>query len=134
MRRFIAIMVMLVGFTAFLPMSSAELDNVVFGCNYTISMSIGGEEFEVSHQDRVRSGSAIPFEMQGLMLRLRVSEASTESAKVEFVLLEKSDDDWHEIYVSPPSFEAKYGTPTEFKFQDDIVTIAAYLSVSIVMS
>lgn len=95
-------------------------------------MLIDGEEFKVSHQDRVLSGSAIPFEMQGLMLELRVSEASAESAKIEFILSEKSDDAWHEIYVSPPSIEAKYETPTEFTFKDDIVTIAAYVSVSIV--
>ena len=75
----------------------ADQDTIVFGCNYTISMSIDGEDFEVSHQDRVRNGSAIPFDMQDFLLQLRVTEATSDTAMVELVLSEKTDGNWHEI-------------------------------------
>ena len=58
MRHFVNSLVVLLTFFACFQIALADQDTIVFGCNYTISMSIDGEDFEVSHQDRVRNGSA----------------------------------------------------------------------------
>jgi len=103
---------------------------VVFGCNYTLSASIDGQDFSVSHQDRVKSGSAIPFYFQDYLLQLRVTEASAEMATIELILSEKSAGGWHQIYASPPSFTVNLGVPTDFKHNDDVAEFDVSLIVS----
>ena len=103
---------------------------VVFGCNYTLSASIDGQDFTVSHQDRVRSGSAIPFHFQDYLLHLRITQAASEKATVELILSERTPDGWHQIYASPPTFTVNLGAPTEFNHEDDVAKFDISLIVS----
>ena len=111
------------------PLLAAD-SSIVFGCNYTLSVQIDGQEFSVSHQDRVRNGSSIPFNLQDYFLELRITEADSESATVELVLSEKTLDGWHQIYATPPSFVVNLGAPAEFEHSDDIAKFEVALIVS----
>lgn len=103
---------------------------IVFACNYTVSVTIDGKEFEVSHQDRVRSGSYIPLHLEDYVLALRIISAADDSAIVELVLSEESNGKKTEIYTSPPSFSAKLGMPVDFQHSDAIAQFDVSLIVS----
>jgi len=117
-------LVLILAFLSLMEASSSRVQaenlTVIFGCNYTISVSIDGQEFSVSHRDRVSSGGAIPFNLQDFLFQLRITEFDAETAKVELVLSEKTEDGWHQIYATPPSFIVNLGIPTDFRHSDDI--------------
>ena len=130
MKRFLVLLLCLAAMSLGSGSLLADNASVVFGCNYTISVSIDGQEFLVSHQDRVRNGSAIPFNFQDYQLHLRITEAESETATVELVLSEKTDVGWHQIYASPPSFTVNLGAPADFEYKDDIAIFKVSLIVS----
>ena len=131
-RLFVVMISSLAMSSAFGPLLAAD-PSIVFGCNYSLSVQIDGQEFSVSHQDRVRNGSAIPFNLRDYLLQLRITEADSESATVELVLSEKTLDGWHHIYATPPSFVVNLGALAEFEHTDDIAKFDVALIVSKVM-
>ena len=130
MNRLLVVLSFFIVLAAETVLAQAEDSTVVFGCNYTISISVDGQDFSVSHQDRVRNGSAIPFNLQDFLLQLRVTEAESATATIELILSEKTADGWHQIYATPPSFTVNLGAPAEFKYSDDIATFEVSLIAS----
>ncbi len=108
----------------------AREEVVVFGCNYSLSASIDGQEFSLSHQDRVTSGSAIPIHLQDYLLHLRITAAPEQTAQIELILSEKAADGWQRVYASPPTFTADLGVPIDFKYDDDVARFEISLIVS----
>lgn len=108
----------------------ASDDAVVFGCNYSLSASIDGRDFSVSHQDRVRSGSTIPIHLEDYLLQLRITAAPSRAARIELILSAKTADGWHRVYASPPTFTADLGVPVDFRYDDDVASFEISLIVS----
>jgi hypothetical protein len=108
----------------------AEDSSAVFGCNYTLSVDINGRAFSVSHQNRVKDGGVIVFNLQNYLLELRINEGDSQSAIVELVLSEETADGWHRIYTDPLSFRVHLGLPAKFEHNDDIAKLDVDLIVS----
>ena len=88
----------------------------IFAVNYDLVFNVGEARYSMRENARVRSGNAIPMDMQSHRLELQITESDADAIIVSVTIFERTDNRWYRMNAEDIAFPAETGSPLEYKW------------------